>query len=409
LLEVDVQALPRRVRVEDLASESTLHELTAAVGKRVYRLNTTGLTYCIPLKPVAKFKLPERVELPLQQRPRRLLTLPIGVTATGDKWVDLNTTGHVLVAGTTRAGKSNWLLGALAWLVLGREPEDVQVAIVDPKGVDFTAWATVPHLIAPIATEAEAAGEVLAQLSDEITSRQRAFARSGARNLTEHNRASEAKLPQIMVVIDEFTDLVLAAGLKSPLFADLTRLVSKGAAFGVTAILATQHPKSEVLNTLIRSNLTTRIAFRCNEPDQSRVIIGDGAAAKLPHVPGRAIVKIADRRFVTQTYYLDPTRADELALAMTPAPADTEPEISETTARLVRFALRQFAGSFTIGKLAKVFDCPEPEDGGRRITRWTIQKTGEELASKGLLTEPASVTDARKVTPQLAQLVETPA
>ena len=403
LIEVDVQRLPRRVRVEDLANEHTLHELTASVGKRVYKLNTTGLTYCIPLQTVKKIKLPERVALPMEERPTKTPTIPLGFTAQGNRIASLSQAGHILVGGTTRAGKSNWLTCAVTWLFANRKPEDIQLAIVDSKGVEFVAWANAPHLIAPIASEVDTAEKIMVQVCNLISQRGASFATVGARTLDEYNTRSDTKLPRLVLIVDEFTDLVLSAGSKSPLASNLARIVSKGAAFGVTAILATQHPKSEVINTLIRANLTTRIAFRCNEPDQSRVIIGDARAAKLPPIAGRAYVRIGDTCFVTQTFYLDPDKADEIARA-TSTPTAKQSTINEDTARLVRYALVHFSGAFTVSKLANVFDAPE--DGGIKITRWTIQKTAEQLEANGLLTKPATVTDSRKVTPALAKLAD---
>ena len=123
----------------------------------------------------------------------------------------------------------------------------------------------------------------------------------------------------------------------------------------------------------------------------------------MPPIAGRAYVRIGDTCFVTQTFYLDPDKADEIARA-TSTPTAKQSTINEDTARLVRYALVHFSGAFTVSKLASVFDTPE--DGGIKITRWTIQKTAEQLEANGLLTKPATVTDSRKVTPALAKLAD---
>ena len=404
LLEINTQSLPRRVHIEQLTSPGTLHHLTAVVGYPVKRLNTTGLTYCVVFKNKPQVKLPAHATLDLSLRPKGLV-VPIGLGRDGHVWLELVHAGHMLVGGSTRSGKSNWLNALLASLLAGHTPQEIQLALIDPKGVEFVTWGRAPHLIASIASDPDSATAVLEQVEETVLQRQTLFAQGGVKSLAAYNRTASAPLPYLVVVVDEFTDLALLAGLKSPFYNALTRLVSKGAAFGVLAVLATQNPKAEVINTLIRANLTTRIAFRCAEADQSRIILGAPLAHQLPPIPGRAIAQIGSQLTEVQTYYL--SEADARALADQLAGVDrSKPLISELEARLARYALSQLDGSFTINKLAQAFDRAETPDGGPRITRWTIQKTGEKLEKQGLLTNPNGVTNARQVSPQLGDLAK---
>ncbi|MBN1485457.1 MAG: DNA translocase FtsK [Chloroflexia bacterium] len=297
LLEVDTQRLPRGVRADQLTHSRTLHHLTAVLHHPVRVLNTTGITYAVVLeRPPAPAKLPLRIELAqaLTAYPGGSCAFPVGESAEGAVWERLR--GHYLVGGETGSGKTSWLLSTILALTLTNDPQDLRLVLVDPKGVDLLPFAGQPHLLQPIATSVEEAGAALADLVGEIERRRRAFTRCLARDLESYNQRSEEKLPRVLAVIDEVTDLALTAGLKSPFYRNLTRLASLGRAFGLHLILATQNPKAEVLSTLIRGNLAGRIAFRVTTPTHSRVILGLSGAEKLGRVPGRMLARLGDGR-----------------------------------------------------------------------------------------------------------------
>jgi S-DNA-T family DNA segregation ATPase FtsK/SpoIIIE len=172
-------------------------------------------------------------------------------------------------------------------------PDELWVALVDPKQVEFQIYQSLPHLMAPVATEAREASVLTDRLLAELNHRRALFARVGARNLVNYCHLTGSPLPLILLVVDEVTDITLEAGLKSSFYKNLIRLVSKGRAFGLVVVMATQNPKAEVLNTLIRGNMSTRIAFRVATANHSRTILGMSGAEKIPRsVRGRLVARL---------------------------------------------------------------------------------------------------------------------
>ena len=199
LLEVDVQRLPPRVRIDRLSQPETLHHLTAVVGKPVHVLNTTGLTYCVELQRGATRRLPRRAPLEIEARPQGPYMIPIGQGPDGAAWRSLLETSHILVGGESRSGKSTWLNAMLVALLTTHTPGELQLALVDPKGVEFTPYEGIPHLIRPVALTPSAASAVTSALVTEMDRRRDLFAGVYARNLAAYNerarRAGEDALP----------------------------------------------------------------------------------------------------------------------------------------------------------------------------------------------------------------------
>ena len=151
LLEVDVQRLPPKVSIGKLTSEDTLHHLTAVVGKRVHKLNTTGLTYCVELQPRTGQRLPAQAPLDLEARPPGAYMAPIGQGREQGEWRSLLDTSHILVGGESRSGKSTWLNALLVAMLAAHTPDELRLALIDPKGVEFAPFGGVPHLVQPVA------------------------------------------------------------------------------------------------------------------------------------------------------------------------------------------------------------------------------------------------------------------
>ena len=238
LLEVDTQRLPPRVNARDLTDPKVLHHLTTVVGHPVRRLNTTGLTYCVVLRLTPQVRLPPRADLDLAHRPTdKPYQVPIGAGREGPVWRSLLDTGHILVGGESGSGKSSWLHSALAALLTAHGPAELQLYLVDPKMVEFTVWAGVPHLVRPIAEESDAATQVTARVLAELDRWAALFQAVLARDLLTYNRRATAPLPLVLVVIDEVTDLALQAGLSSAFYTYLIRLAAKARSFGVVLVV----------------------------------------------------------------------------------------------------------------------------------------------------------------------------
>jgi len=401
LLEIDVQRLPPRVRIDRLSQAETLHHLTAVVGKPVHVLNTTGLTYCVDLQLRPARRLPRRVSLDLATRPEGPYMIPIGQGLDGAEWRSLLETSHILVGGESRSGKSTWLNAMLIALLATHTPQELQMALIDPKGVEFTPYDGIPHLVRPVAVTPAAASAVTSGLVTEIDRRRDLFAGVYARNLSTYNermrRAGGEALPLILAVVDEVTDIALQCGLRSAFYQNLIRLSSKGAAFGLILVLATQNPKAEVLSTLIRGNMSTRIAFRVSSAAHSRTILGRSGAQELPRtVRGRMLARLDQALTPLQGFYVSNEAILSLARGQVKGRA---PVLTPIEQALVAYALQELEGTFPIGRLYERFR--------GEVSHRQLVKLGQRWESKGWLTAPPSATEARQVTSALREALAT--
>ena len=400
VIEVDTQRLPPRVSIVKLTRPETLHHLTAVVGRPVHKLNTTGLTYCVELQPRPRRRLPRAVRLDMDSRPPGAYMIPIGQGLEGPEWRSLFDTSHILVGGESRSGKSTWLNAALVALLSTYTPAELQLAIVDPKGVEFTPFEGIPHLVKPVALEPQAASGVTRWLVEEMDRRRDLFAGVYARSLDRYNERAEkmgaSPLPLILAVVDEVSDIALQCGLRSVFYRNLIRIASKGAAFGVVLVLATQNPKAEVLNTLIRGNLSTRIAFRVSSVEHSRTILGQGGAQKLPRtIRGRLLARVDDAMLEMQGFYVP----DEAVLALTRRWTERcGPALSPVERALVVYAQHELDGAFPIRGLYEQFK--------GRISHRQLVKLGRRWEHNGWLLSPASVTEPRRVTDALCEMAQ---
>jgi len=403
--EVDVQRLP--VKIEQLLNPEVTHQMQACLGGRQVRVtNSRGLLFGVKLEPDPprpQARLPRRLPLDLDARPQgrgagTAYLIPIGQGAGGPVWRSLLEAGHILVGGESGSGKSTWLNAALAALLVSHTPQELQVAVVDPKEVEFQAYRGLPHLFAPLATEVDDAAALTAHLVAELDRRRALFSRAGAKNLPAYNRRTGERLPLILFIVDEVTDIALAAGLKSPFYTDLIRLSSKGRAFGLVMMLATQNPKAEVLNTLIRGNMSTRIAFRVATADHSRVILGCGGAQELPRtIRGRLVARL-DRGLETlQGFYITDKEVERLTATLRGGQPSVLTELEE---ELIRHAVEHLGGKFHIHNLAAAF---KGRISLKRI--WRLAKTWE---GRDWLIPGRSRADGRRVSDELLNLLSPP-
>lgn len=201
---------------------------------------------------------------------------------------DITKMPHLLVAGTTGSGKSICLSALLVSLLYKYGPEELRLILVDPKQVEFISYDKLPHLmINEILYECDKAIKALNWAIKEMERRYTLFkdmteAGQATKNLEEYNAhlpAGEEKLPKILIVLDEFGDLMLQA--KKDIESRIIKLVQKARAAGIHLILATQRPSVDCITGLIKSNLPTRIGFKVNSFDDARCIFDIGGAEKL--------------------------------------------------------------------------------------------------------------------------------
>ncbi|WP_293934167.1 DNA translocase FtsK [Iodobacter sp.] len=248
-------------------------------------------------------RLSEILSSDVYQQNQSKLTIALGKDITGAPIVtDLAKAPHMLVAGTTGSGKSVGVNAMILSLLYKATPEEVRFIMVDPKMLELSVYDGIPHLLAPVVTDMKLAANALNWCVAEMEKRYRLMSTFGVRNLAGFNqKLKEAEqrgerltnpfsltpdepealehLPFIVVVVDEFADLMMVAGKKIEEL--IARLAQKARAAGIHLILATQRPSVDVITGLIKANIPTRLAFQVSSKIDSRTILDQMGAEAL--------------------------------------------------------------------------------------------------------------------------------
>ena len=192
---------------------------------------------------------------------------------------------HMLIAGTTGSGKSVCMNSIIISLLYKASPDDVKLIMVDPKMVELGIYNNIPHLLIPVVTDPKKAAGSLQWAVTEMMRRYKAMSDAGVRDLESYNSIMEsqetegAKLPQVVVIIDELADLMLVAAKEVE--ESICRIAQMGRAAGIHLIIATQRPSADVITGLMKANIPSRIAFAVASAMESRIILDTQGAEKL--------------------------------------------------------------------------------------------------------------------------------
>lgn len=229
-----------------------------------------------------------KMEKKLESSP---LAAPLGRDIMGNvKYVEINKTPHMLVAGATGSGKSVCINNIILSILMRTTPDEVKMVLVDPKKVEFSVYDGIPHLLTPVVTDPKKASAALQKIVVMMDDRFETFKNSGTKNIATYNEyienklkkdpnCGEKKMPFILVIIDELADLMLVAAKEVE--ESIMRITQLARAAGIHLIVATQRPSTDVITGVVKSNIPTRVSFAVSSSIDSRTILDMTGAEKL--------------------------------------------------------------------------------------------------------------------------------
>jgi S-DNA-T family DNA segregation ATPase FtsK/SpoIIIE len=302
-------------RVTGLADDLCLAmQAESVIIDRIPGKSTVGIQ--IPNPNREQISLRELLESDAYRRSTSKLTLALGKTIHGEPFLtDLATMPHLLIAGSTGAGKSVSVNAMITSILMRATPDDVRFIMVDPKRLELGMYEDIPHLLTPVVMDPKLAANALRWAVREMEERYKTLAAFGVRNIEQYNRnvramqaekkgepliddkGNELKtLPFIVVLIDELADLMMVAG--NEVEESIARLAQMARAIGIHLVLATQRPSVDVITGLIKANLPARISFRVASKVDSRTILDGNGAEQLLGKGDMLYLPPASSRFV---------------------------------------------------------------------------------------------------------------
>ena len=272
-------------------------EIALALSKKDVRIeapipgkSTVGVEFANDKPTAVSFYEIMASKMMLQNQDKKLM-VPLGKSIMGDIGVcEINKMPHMLIAGTTGSGKSVCVNGIICSILMRAKPDEVKLAMVDPKVVELSVYNGIPHLMCPVVSDPKQAAILLQKTVAEMEKRYHQFADSGTKKIEGYNEyvekwnkqhpdAKKEKMPFIVVIIDELADLMMVAAKEVE--DSILRITQKARAAGIHLIVATQRPSTEVITGLIKANIPSRIAFAVGSGIDSRTILDQVGAEKL--------------------------------------------------------------------------------------------------------------------------------
>ena len=282
--DIELEQGVKLTKVTNLSNDLALAlgVVTVRIAPIPDEISTVGIE--VPNHIINTVSLRDIIESKEFQNARSRLSFAIGKDIGGHAIVgNISKLPHMLIAGTTGSGKSVCMNSLIISLLFKAKPDEVKFIMIDPKMVELGIYNKIPHLYVPVVTEPKKAAGALQWSVVEMLKRYRLFSESGVRDLESYNeycrKNNQDKLPQVVIVIDELADLMMAASKEVE--ESICRIAQMGRAAGMHLIIATQRPSADVITGLMKANIPSRIAFAVSSALESRIILDQGGADKL--------------------------------------------------------------------------------------------------------------------------------
>ena len=272
-------------RITNLADDIALNLAAGGVRIEAPIPNKAAIGIEVPNKDIAAVPIREIIDSTEFTGAKSRLSVALGKDISGRICLaDLAKMPHLLIAGATGSGKSVCINSIIISLLYKASPEEVKLLMIDPKVVELGGYNGIPHLLVPVVTDPKKAAGALCWAVGEMLNRYKLFAATGTRDLEGYNRLAAEReelhpMPQIVIIIDELADLMMAAPKDVEDY--ICRLAQMARAAGMHLVIATQRPSVDVITGLIKANIPSRISFAVSSQIDSRTILDMGGAEKL--------------------------------------------------------------------------------------------------------------------------------
>ncbi len=271
-------------KITNLADDIALNLAASGVRIEAPIPNKAAVGIEVPNKNRRMVSMREVIDQPQYKEAKSKLTVALGKDITGEfVYSDLVKMPHLLIAGTTGSGKSVCLNSMIVSILYNATPDEVKLLMIDPKQVEFTVYNGIPHLLVPVVSDPRKASGALAWAVTEMLTRYKTFSEHSVRDISGYNSICESegkkKMPQIVIFIDELSDLMMAA--PNEVEDSICRLAQMARAAGMHLVIATQRPSVDVITGIIKANIPSRISLSVSSQVDSRTIIDSVGAEKL--------------------------------------------------------------------------------------------------------------------------------
>ena len=271
-------------KITNLSDDIALNLAASGVRIEAPIPNKAAVGIEIPNKNRQSVTLREVIDTSAYKNAKSKLTVALGKDITGEfVYSDLVKMPHLLIAGTTGSGKSVCLNSMIVSILYNASPGEVKLLMIDPKQVEFTIYNGIPHLLVPVVSDPRKASGALAWAVTEMLTRYKTFSENAVRDISGYNSICESqgkkKMPQIVIFIDELSDLMMAA--PNEVEDSICRLAQMARAAGMHLVIATQRPSVDVITGIIKANIPSRISLSVSSQVDSRTIIDSVGAEKL--------------------------------------------------------------------------------------------------------------------------------